>query len=186
MKKLAIVLLIGLSLFVITGCEKKEKKVKEKAGEQEYDIADVDMVVSDGKKVDTSKMKHKHCTRDGSLDDGKANLYYDLYYNGNKLHLLRSVESVESEDSTVLDTYQEAYVNIHKKYEGLQYYDALVTKAATVVTSIMVINYDKIDMDALLKIEGEEDNIIENGEAKVDKWLELASKFGTKCEEYED
>ena len=131
-------------------------------------------------------MKHKHCTRDGSVDGGKTMLYYDLYYNGNKLHILRSVESVISEDPTIVETYQDAYINIHKNYEGLQYYDANVTKGSNIVTSIMVINYDKIDIDALLKIEGSEDNIIENGEAKVDKWLELASKFGTKCEEYED
>ena len=38
----------------------------------------------------------------------------------------------------------------------------------------------------LLDIEGEEDNIIQDGEAKVDLWLELAKKFGTKCEVVEE
>ena len=40
-------------------------------------------------------------------------------------------------------------------------------------------------MEKLLEIEGEEDNIIENGKAKVEKWLTLAKKFGTECEDEE-
>ena len=43
-----------------------------------------------------------------------------------------------------------------------------------------------LDIDTLLAIEGEEDNIIEDGKAKVDKWLTLAKKFGTKCTVVED
>ena len=50
----------------------------------------------------------------------------------------------------------------------------------------MVINYDKVDIARLLEIEGSEDNIIEDGVAKVDKWLTLAKRFGTKCELVED
>lgn len=46
-----------------------------------------------------------------------------------------------------------------------------------------IINYDKIDIDKLLEIEGEEDNIIVGNKAKLSLWLELAGKVGTVCEE---
>ena len=68
----------------------------------------------------------------------------------------------------------------------MDYYDTKVTRGDTSVTRNAIINYDKIDIEKLLEIEGEEDNIIENGEAKVDKWLSLAKKFGTKCELVEE
>ena len=51
------------------------------------------------------------------------------------------------------------------------------------VTYTATISYDKININKLLQIEGEEDNIIKNGQAKLSLWLELASKVGTVCEE---
>ena len=88
-----------------------------------------------------------------------------------------------SADSETLDTYEDAYKKIQQNYDGLEYYDANVERKETTVTSNITINYDKININALLAIEGEEDNIIKNGKAKVSKWLELAEKFGTTCTE---
>ena len=45
---------------------------------------------------------------------------------------------------------------------------------------------NEIDIDKLIDIEGEKDNIFENKVAKVDKWLELAKRLGTKCELVEE
>jgi len=64
----------------------------------------------------------------------------------------------------------------------LDFYEAKVIRNKQDVTSDITINYEKIDIEKLLAIEGEEDNIIENGEAKVSKWKALAEKFGTECE----
>ena len=140
-------------------------------------------VISNGKKVNTSNLGHLHCTRVGSLDDGTTNLEYDLYYKGEVLNLLISKEEVTSSSSEVLDTYENAYRGIHKYYEGLEYYDTEVVRTDESVKSTITINYEKIDIDKLLDIEGEEDNIFENKVPKVEKWKDLASQFGTKCEE---
>ena len=51
------------------------------------------------------------------------------------------------------------------------------------VTYTIYIDYDKIDVDGLLSIEGAEDNIIKRGKAKLSLWLDLAGKMGTLCEE---
>ena len=65
---------------------------------------------------------------------------------------------------------------------GLNYYDTAVVRTNDSVTNDTIINYGKIDINKLLEIEGEEDNIIVDGKAKVDSWLELAEQFGTECE----
>ena len=111
---------------------------------------------------------------------------YELYYTGDKLNILESTEKVIATKDSDLDTYQQAYEKIDSYYEGLEYYDTEVIRGDTSVTRKATINYDKINIKQLLDIEGEEDNIIQDGEAKVDLWLELAKKFGTKCEVVEE
>lgn len=164
MKKYAILFLLGITLFIVTGCEEQKETV-----------------ISNGEKVNTTKMEHKHCERIGNLDNGEVSLHYEIYYTGEVLNLIQSEEKVISEDEEILDKYEKAYKDIHAHYEGLEYYDTEVIREDNSVTSTIVINYDKISIPALLSIEGEKDNIVEDGIPKVDKWLELAKKFGTKC-----
>ena len=171
MKKIGIIILF-ISIIVLTGCE-NENKSKEK-------------VIIDGKTVNTSTMEHKHCTRQGNVTNGEVSLNYDIYYTGDRLNVLKAEEKVTSKESEILDTYENAYKQIHSNYEGLEYYDAKVERDDTSITSTISIDYDNINIDKLISIEGEEDNIFENKIPKVDKWIELAKKFGTKCEKVED
>lgn len=169
MKKVSSIIILLLICLFITGCEEKE------------------VVESGGEEVNVTKMQHKHCTRNGVIDNGsEAVLQYDLYYTGEVLNLLKSEEKVISSDPNVLTTYEDAYRKIHANYEGLDYYDTNIERGDTSVTSTMIINYDKIDINKLLEIEGAEDNIIENGKAKVDKWLALGKKLGTTCKDVDE
>lgn len=171
MNKKIFILILVCTVF-LTACSSKKEQTK---------------VESNGEEVNTSSMKHKKCTRSATAGSGiDVSLNYDLYYTGDILNILHSEEKVVATNESDLDTYEEAYKKIYKNYEGLKYYDAKVERGDTSVTSDLTINYDKIDIDALLSIEGEEDNIIENGKAKVDKWITLAKKFGTKCEDVDD
>lgn len=146
-----------------------------------------DVVISNGDRVNTKKMEHKHCTRKGNAGTGvNVSLNYDIYYTGDLLNLLVSEEKVSSADDSVLTTYEDAYNGIKSHYSGLEYYDQEVTRGDTTVSNKITINYDKIDIDALIAIEGEEDNIFEKKVPKVDKWLELAKRFGTECEIVEE
>ena len=108
---------------------------------------------------------------------------YEVYYEDDYVTILHSTEEVTSDDSSVLDTYEEAYKNIFKQYEGLKYYDNIVTRTDNSIISDTTINYAKIDIDKLLEIEGEEDNVIENGKVKLSTWLNFAKKFGVTCED---
>ena len=93
---------------------------------------------------------------------------------------------VTLDDSSMLDTYEEAYKKVHSYYEGLDYYDTSVVRNNNTVTSTININYDEIDIDKLISIEGEEDNIFTNKVPSVSKWLALGKKFGIKCELVEE
>ena len=164
MKKISIIIVLFL-VILLCGCESKDNEI-----------------IINNKPVNTSKMEHKHCTREGSLDGGEVKLEYDIYYTGSTLNILKSQEKVISANEEILNIYEEAYKNVHSNYSGLDYYDTEVIRGDTTVTSNISINYDEIDIDKLIEIEGEEDNIFEGKIPKVDKWLSLAKKFGTTCE----
>ena len=170
-KKNKLIIIILLTVVLLSGCGTKKE-----------------LETPEGNKIIISnETLHKHCTRKGSIGDkGEVKLNYDLYYTGEILNNLKSVEEVISTDKETLDKYEEAYRKIHANYEGVEHFDSSVERTDTTVTSTMVINYDRIDINRMLEIEGEENNIIENGQAKVQKWLDLAKKFGTECEDVED
>ncbi|MEE0015294.1 MAG: hypothetical protein UE699_06385 [Bacilli bacterium] len=125
----------------------------------------------------------KKCTRTGTVTNGSTEMNYEVYYKGEYVVLLHSTEKIISDSSSVLDTYEEAYKNIFKQYEGLEYYDNKITRSSNSVTNEITINYEKIDMGKLLDIEGEENNVIENGKVKLDTWLSFAKKYGVTCED---
>lgn len=169
-KKNSLLIVLAVSLFTLTGCSNNN----------------AENFSSNGEKVNTADMKVMHCSREASADSGiEVELNYDLYYTGEDLNILHSEEKVISASDESLDLYEDAYKKIHTHYEGLEYYDVKVTRKDTTVVNDITINYDKIDIKRLLEIEGEEDNIIENGKAKVAAWLTLAKKFGTTCQEEE-
>lgn len=125
----------------------------------------------------------KKCTRTGTVTNGSTEMNYEVYYKGEYVVLLHSTEKIISDSSSVLDTYEEAYKSIFKQYEGLEYYDNKITRSSNSVTNEITINYEKIDMGKLLDIEGEENNVIENGKVKLDTWLSFAKKYGVTCED---
>lgn len=132
----------------------------------------------------SSRKGELSCSREANASDGvsPAFNYYIKYKDGNILEL-HAIEMVVSSSQENLDIYEEAYKDINKNYEGLKYYDTKVVRNDNSVTRDTIINYDKIDIEALLDLEGEEDNIIVDGKAKLDIWLDFASKFGTTCVE---
>ena len=169
MKKYSVIILFLAFVLLVTGCEKKTT------------------IESGGEKVDVSKLEHKHCTRGAVANAGiDVSLEYDIYYKGEDIQILHSVEKVITSNEESLTTYEEAYKKIYDNYKDLKYYDAKVIRGDTTVTSDVTINYAEIDIEKLIAIEGEEDNIFENGKAKLQKWLVLADRFGTKCEDVDD
>lgn len=161
MKKIIILIIIVMTSAFLIGCSKKESNTTIKTD---------------------NKIVHEHCSRNGTLDNGSAELNYDIYYTGDVLNKVEAIEKVISSDSSILDQYEAAYKSIHEHYKGLSNYITNVEKDNNSVSSTIIIDYDKVNIDELISIEGEEDNIFEDKIPKVSKWKELAKKVGTKCE----
>lgn len=161
MKKLGIVFILLITVFMATACD------------------------STSNNTGTTKATkvHEHCTRTGTMTgNAQANLNYEIYYTGEVFNKIESTEEVVSTSESILDQYEDAYKQISTHYEGLKYYDTTVTRTSNSVTYKIVIDYDRINIAQLIAIEGEEDNIFEDGVPKIKKWKELTKKVGMTCE----
>ena len=182
-KKISLIVILLLSMFLLTACEEEKKKEDNNSNviiENDSDNEKEDIPIKTGIK------KHKVCTREATAGENiEVNLNYDLYYTDDILNLLVSQEEIITTDQETLNRYEDAYKAIAKNYENLEYYDQIINRTSNSVLYKTSINYDEIDINKLLDIEGEEDNIIEDGEAKVDLYLSLLKRFGGKCEDVE-
>lgn len=170
-KKICLILIVAI---LLVGCSNNKTSTSNSSNDFINDVI---------KTEDTSNMQKLNCTREASAGAGvDVDLNYEVYYQGEYIKILHSMEQVTTENQETLDEYETAYKNIAKNYEGLKYYDQTVTRTNNKVNNDTVINYGKIDTNKLLEIEGEEDNIIKDGKVKLDDWLSFAKKFGTKCE----
>ena len=171
MKKIVLILLVAL--FFVTACEdQKILEPKSTASPSPTTSA----TTSEGQ-------IHEHCTRAGNVNGGSSDLSYEIYYTGDRLNRVESKETVISDQSSVLDTYEEAYRTLHSYYKNIDYYYTEVVREDNYVTSIIQIDYDHVDADTLLALEGEDNNIYENKIPKISKFKDLAKKVGMSCTE---
>ncbi len=165
MKKIvSILLVVILAFFFVTGCDDDAKE-------------DVQVKASKGE----STLK---CSRTAAgMNNATASLNYTIYYKGDYVTKTVSIERVESDDSSVLDQYEESYNKIFIPYKDIDYYDNNVDRTSNSVTSTTVINYEKVDTKKILEIEGENGNIYEeDGKVKKDTLVSFFKKYGAKCE----
>lgn len=179
MKKLKRILISFLLIFclLLTGCGEEEVVDEKEPVVNRESVLDV---------IDSSGNGKLFCTREAFASEGiDVELTYELTYKNGYVMLLHANEKVMSDDKDSLDEYEKAYRNIAKNYEGLKYYDITITRSDNTVVNDTVINYEKIDTDKLLDIEGEEDNVIVDGKVKLTTWVSFAEKFGASCKEVE-
>lgn len=180
MKKSKWLILIFSCILIMTGCENGE------AASSVNGTSDTTVIRSNNDDINTSGSGKLSCTREAFAgDDVDVDLSYELEYMNGYVQTLHSVEKIVSSSSDSLDEYEEAYEKIADNYKGLKYYDINISRTEDTVVNDTFINYEKIDMKRLLEIEGEEDNVVEDGKVKLETWLGFAEAFGTVCEEVE-
>ena len=176
MKKIVSLFIILFLSLLITGCGNKEEQEK-------VPVVNKDSILDHIDKAGSGKLK---CSREAYASTGvDVDLSNEVEYKDGYITLLHSVDVITSDDQDSLDLYEDAYIKIAKNYKGLKYYDITISRTANSVINDVVINYEKIDIDKLLDIEGEEDNVIVNGKVALETWVGFAEKFGIKCEKVE-
>ena len=160
MKKIGTILLLIIVIFSLTACKKNDKTKEVGNGEG-----------------------HLHCERVGVInDESSAEMSYEIYYTGDIINKIESIEKVTSPSRNTLDTYENSYRTIHSYYEDVEYYETEVVRTEDTVTSYINIDYDHVNIAKLIEIEGTETNIFdENYKPSLTKYKDLAKQAGAKC-----
>lgn len=122
------------------------------------------------------------CTRTMNQNGIKTGLKYTVIYQGDYVTRVKSVETIETDSSEVLDAYQEQIESIYSPYKGIDYYEHDVSIDGDKLTSTVDINYEKIDTDKLLEIDSANGQLIKDGKIKLSDIKSVYEAIGAVCE----
>ena len=131
----------------------------------------------------TTEEKTMTCTRTMNKNGIKTNLTYKVIYQNNYVNKVHSEEVVETEASEILESYKKQVENMYSAYKEIKYYNCDIKIKDNRLTSIVDIDYSKIDTKKLIEIDSANGNIIKNGKIKVQDIKSLYEQLGTTCEE---
>lgn len=108
-------------------------------------------------------------------------LYYNITYKGDYITSIKNEEVVTMQDVESLQNYKTQLEKIYKPYEELDYYDYSITLEDNVVTSILKIDYSKVDTDKMIEIDSTNATRIKNGKIKLSDIENDYQKLGFTC-----
>ncbi len=123
------------------------------------------------------------CTRDVDSQEGlDADMNYYLYYEGKYIKKMTSTERITFNDEKTLKVYKDAYKKSYAPYDDIKYYNHTIKQEGKTLISKVEINYDKVDIDKIIEIEGEDDNIYKKGKVPLKKAINFYKKAGIRCD----
>ena len=129
----------------------------------------------------SSKEKTMTCTRTMNQSGMKTNLNYKVTYSGDYVNRVQSEESIETSDTTTLNTYKEQIEKIYTPYKDIKYYTYNVTIDGNKLVSTVDINYAKIDTKKLIEIDSANGQLINDGKVKLSSVKSLYEQLGATC-----
>ena len=111
----------------------------------------------------------------------KTNLNYKVTYSGDYVNRVQSEESIETSDTTTLNTYKEQIEKIYTPYKDIKYYTYNVTIDGNKLVSTVDINYAKIDTKKLIEIDSANSQLINDGKVKLSSVKSLYEQLGATC-----
>ena len=121
------------------------------------------------------------CTRTMNQSGMKTNLNYKVTYSGDYVNRVQSEESIETSDTTTLNTYKEQIEKIYTPYKDIKYYTYNVTIDGNKLVSTVDINYAKIDTKKLIEIDSANSQLINDGKVKLSSIKSLYEQLGATC-----
>ena len=129
----------------------------------------------------SNNMESMTCTRTMNQNGIKTSLKYNVEYEGDYVSRIKTVETVETDDTYILNTYKNQIESLYSPYKGVEYYEYNVDIADNKLTSTVDINYAKVDTDKLLEIDSANGALIKDGKISVDDIKSVYESLGATC-----
>ncbi len=113
----------------------------------------------------------------------KLESVYTVDYKNGYVTKLDTVETITSEEESVLNTYKENLEKIYSAYNNIKYYENKIKMEKNKLISTTKVDYEHIDTDKLIEIDENNKVAIENGKVKVSVLKEAYEGLNATCEE---
>lgn len=130
---------------------------------------------------DNDGMNSMTCTRTMDQNNIKTSLKFNIEYKDDYVSRVKRVETIETTNSDVLDTYKEQIEALYSPYKDVDYYEYNVDISDNKLTSTVDINYDKVDTDKLLEIDSANGTLIKDGKININDIKSVYEDLGAIC-----
>ena len=130
-----------------------------------------------------SNEKKLVCHRTMSSDNDIVTATYNVWYKGDIVTKIKSVESLASTNKETLDDYQSKMTTLYSPYLGIDYYNYNIVREEKKVTVTLDVNYDKVNIEKLLAVDPNNDSFFHDGKVYLNTLLDLYDNVGVICNE---
>lgn len=130
-------------------------------------------------KAETKTMKCHYSANNSGIE---FDLTYFADYEGLYVTSVRSDERITSDNSTVLETYKKTVEETYSPFDNVEYYDYSIKIDGNTLISTTDINYSKIDIEKILKIDSSSATLIKNGKININDIKKVYETIGATCD----
>lgn len=130
----------------------------------------------------TTKEEKIICTRTSTMNNMEMDLRYEIFYQGTDVNKVATVEKVITDDEETLKQLETQTKSLYANFDNIKNYHYNITVKNNTFTSTTDINYQKIDIDELVKIDSSIQQLLnENNKVDVDKITQIYTQTGATC-----
>lgn len=134
------------------------------------------------KKADNQKKVT--CYQRGITENGVAVSYtYKITSEDDIVKLVQSEEKITSMDKTLLEDYKEKVERLYSEYSDIEHYHYNVQINGTVLLSTVKIDYSKINVEEMAKINPSISIYMSEGNLKLEDLISIYESSGNVCRE---
>lgn len=127
------------------------------------------------------KEKIIDCSFNSEVNDIKIVSTYSIFYDDKYVTKIKTNEKMEFSDSNLISKYKKTLESKYSLYKDVKYYNYSIKTDKNTLISTTDINYKKIDIDKLIKIDSDNSSLIKNGKVLVSDVLDVYSQLGIVC-----
>lgn len=130
----------------------------------------------------TAKEEKMICTRTATMNGMEMDFRYEVYYQGNDVNKVKTTEKVKSDSEVTLKNLENQAKTLYSNFDKIENYNYNVTIDGNTLISTTNINYQKINIDELLKIDSSIKQLLnDNNKIDLEKITQVYEQTGATC-----
>ncbi len=121
------------------------------------------------------------CTNTYEEDNVQFKTTYQVEYKKKYATKLVSIETINTYDVTLLNDYKTNLEMMYLRFNEIPHYENTISIKKTTLTSKTIIDYDKINLNELVKVDSSFNEVIKNNKVSITKLKKQYDLTGAYC-----